>query len=41
VGVSATTDKSIREHVLGEATPESEGSHLTSTNSNVKWVTPK
>ena len=41
VGVSATTDKSIREHVLGDATPESEGSHLTSTNSNVKWVTPK
>ena len=41
VGVSATTDKSIREHVLGTATTESEGSHWVNENPNIPWVTPK
>ena len=41
VGVSATTDKSIREHVLGTATTESEGSHWVNENPNIQWVTPK
>ena len=42
LGVSATTDKSIREHVLGESTSDTEGSHLTTThNRNIEWVTPK
>jgi hypothetical protein len=40
--VSATTDKSIREHVLGESTTDTEGSHLTTTHNNrIEWVTPK
>ena len=38
VGVSATTDKSIREHVLGD-TGETVAPLVP--NSNVKWVTPK
>ena len=31
LGVSATTDKSIREHILGDGTTDTEGSHLTTT----------
>ena len=42
LGVSATTDKSIREHILGDGTTDTEGSHLTTThNNNIEWVTPK
>ena len=42
LGVSATTDKSIREHILGDGTTDTEGSHLTTThNRNIEWVTPK
>ena len=39
LGVSATTDKSIREHIF-----EEEGepvAPLIPPNSNIKWVTPK
>jgi hypothetical protein len=42
LGVSATTDKSIREHILGDGTTDTEGSHLTTTHNNrIEWVTPK
>ena len=42
LGVSSTTGKSIREHVL-ESPTDTEGSHLTdSTHTNtIEWVTPK
>ena len=39
VGVSATTDKSIREHILED---ESEPiAPLVPKNTNIQWVTPK
>ena len=44
LGVSATTDKSIREHILGDGTTDTEGSHLqvdTDEDGAITWVTPK
>ena len=39
LGVSATTDKSIREHILED---ESEPvAPLVPANTNIQWVTPK
>jgi len=39
VGVSATTDKSIREHILEDSGEEV--APLVPHNSNIEWVTPK
>ena len=44
LGVSATTDKSIREHILGDGTTDTEGSHLQDDideDGAITWVTPK
>ena len=44
LGVSATTDKSIREHILGDGTTDTEGSHLqddVDQDGAITWVTPK
>ena len=44
LGVSATTDKSIREHILGDGTTDTEGSHLqddVDEDGAITWVTPK
>ena len=45
LGVSSTTGKSIREHVL-ETPTDTEGSHyvegeLDTDNNTIEWVTPK
>ena len=39
VGVSATTDKSIREHILDDKGEEV--APLVPENTNIQWVTPK
>ena len=44
LGVSATTDKSIREHILGDGTTDTEVSHLQlyiDQDGAITWVTPK
>ncbi len=39
VGVSATTDKSIREHILDDKGEEV--APLIPADANIQWVTPK